>query len=99
MYPREVEEVIYEHPAVQECCVAGVPDPYRGETVKAYGVVKPGASLTEEELVAFCRERLAAYKVPRILEFRSSLPKSLVGKVLRRALVEEERQRWKEQAS
>jgi long-chain acyl-CoA synthetase len=87
VYPRDVEEVIYEHPAIQECCVAGVPDSYRGETVKAFVVVKPGATLTEDELTAFCRERLAAFKVPKLIEFRDSLPKSAVGKILRRALV------------
>ncbi|HEY8489335.1 long-chain-fatty-acid--CoA ligase [Thermaerobacter litoralis] len=93
VYPREVEEVLYEHPAVAECCVAGVPDPYRGETVKAYVVLKPGASATAEEIIAFCRERLAAYKAPKLVEFRSELPKTAVGKVLRRVLVEEERAR------
>ncbi|HEY8415911.1 MAG TPA: AMP-binding protein, partial [Thermaerobacter sp.] len=91
VYPREVEEVLYEHPAVAECCVAGVPDPYRGETVKAYVVLKPGASATTEELVSFCRQRLAPYKVPKLVEFRDSLPKTAVGKVLRRVLVEEEK--------
>ncbi|MDI3340631.1 MAG: long-chain fatty acid--CoA ligase [Sphaerobacter sp.] len=93
VYPREVEEVLYEHPSVLEAGVIGVADAYRGETVKAYVVLKPGASATPEELDAFCRERLAAYKVPRLYEFREALPKSAVGKVLRRMLVEEERQR------
>ena len=88
MYPRDVEEVIYEHPAVRECCVAGVPDDYRGETVKAFVVVRPGASLVSEDLTQFCRERLAAYKVPNVVEFRNSLPKSAVGKILRRQLVD-----------
>jgi long-chain acyl-CoA synthetase len=87
VYPRDVEEVIYEHPAIQECCVAGVPDAYRGETVKAFVVLKPGAALTADELSAYCRERLAAFKVPKLVEFRESLPKSAVGKILRRALV------------
>ncbi|MFO7173724.1 MAG: long-chain fatty acid--CoA ligase [Bacillota bacterium] len=93
VYPREVEEVLYEHPAVAEACVAGVPDPYQGERVKAYVVLKPGHQVTGEELQAYCRQRLAGYKVPREVEFRSSLPKSNVGKVLRRLLVEEERRR------
>ncbi len=93
VYPREVEEVLYEHPAVKECCVAGVPDPYRGETVKAYVVVQPGAACDVDALTAFCRERLAAYKVPRIFEFREALPKSAVGKILRRVLVDEEKAR------
>jgi long-chain acyl-CoA synthetase len=87
VYPRDVEEVLYEHPAVLECCVAGVPDQYRGETVKAYIVLRPGLEVTDEELDAFCRERLAAFKVPRIYEYRESLPKSAVGKVLRRQLL------------
>ncbi|WP_018132675.1 long-chain-fatty-acid--CoA ligase [Effusibacillus pohliae] len=92
IYPRDVEEVLYQHPAVQEAVVVGVPDQYRGETVKAVVVVKQGRSLTEEELIAFCREKLAAYKVPRIVEFRTELPKTAVGKILRRALREEARQ-------
>ncbi len=91
IYPRDVEEVLYQHPAVQECVVAGVPDAYRGETVKAYIVLKANQSLTEADLDAFCRQHLAAYKVPRLFEFRAALPKSMVGKVLRRVLVEEEK--------
>jgi long-chain acyl-CoA synthetase len=91
IYPREIEEVMYEHPSVQEVVVAGVPDPYRGETVKAYIVLKESATTTEEELNAFARKHLAAYKVPRKYEFRSELPKTAVGKILRRALVEEEK--------
>lgn len=92
IYPREVEEVLYEHPAVQEAAVVGVPDPYRGETVKAFIVLKKGKKVTEKELNAYCRERLAAYKVPRLYEFRSELPKTTIGKVLRRVLAEEEKQ-------
>jgi long-chain acyl-CoA synthetase len=91
VYPRDVEEVLYEHPAVLECCVAGVPDAYRGETVKAFVVQRAGASATPEELDAFCRERLAAFKVPRVYEFRDALPKTAVGKVLRRQLIAEEK--------
>jgi long-chain acyl-CoA synthetase len=92
IYPREVEEVLYEHPAVLEAAVIGVPDPYRGETVKAFIVLKPEyrGKVTAEEIIKFCREKLAAYKVPRIIEFRDELPKSLVGKILRRVLKEEE---------
>ncbi|WP_371928685.1 AMP-binding protein [Rossellomorea sp. KS-H15a] len=93
IYPREIEEVLYEHPAIQEVVAAGVPDPYRGETVKAYVVLKEGESLTEEELNEYSRKYLAAYKVPRIYEFRKELPKTAVGKILRRALVDEERQK------
>lgn len=91
IYPREVEEVLFEHPAVLECVVIGVPDPYRGETVKAFIVKKEGAEITEEELDKYCREKLASFKVPRKYEFRTELPKTLVGKVLRRALREEEK--------
>lgn len=93
IYPREIEEVLYEHEKIQEVVVAGVPDPYRGETVKAYVVRKQGASLTEEELDAYARKHLAAYKVPRLYEFRDELPKTAVGKILRRALIDEEKQK------
>ncbi|MBZ5201165.1 AMP-binding protein [Planomicrobium chinense] len=90
IYPREIEEVLYEHEAVQECVVAGVPDAYRGETVKAYIVQKEGYNVSEEEFNAYCREHLASFKVPRIYEFRKELPKTAVGKILRRSLVDEE---------
>ncbi|WP_142827672.1 AMP-binding protein [Planococcus soli] len=90
IYPREIEEVLYEHEAIQECVVAGIPDPYRGETVKAYIVLKEGYTVTEEELDTHCRENLASFKVPRIYEFRKELPKTAVGKILRRSLVDEE---------
>lgn len=90
IYPREIEEVLYEHEAVQECVVAGIPDPYRGETVKAYIVLKEGYNVTEEEFNVYCREHLASFKVPRIYEFRKELPKTAVGKILRRSLVDEE---------
>jgi long-chain acyl-CoA synthetase len=88
--PREVEEVLYMHPSVQEAVVAGIPDPKRGETVKAYVVLKAGQTATSEEITAFCAERLAPFKVPRLVEFRSELPKTQVGKYLRRVLIEEE---------
>jgi long-chain acyl-CoA synthetase len=90
IYPRDVEEVLYEHPAVKEAAVIGVPDPYRGETVKAFIVKKDGMDVTEEEIIRFCRANMAAYRVPRIVAFRDELPKTNVGKVLRRALREEE---------
>ncbi len=93
IYPREVEEVLFEHPKVMEAAVAGVPDAYRGETVKAYVILKPGETATAEEIIEFCRERMAKYKAPRMVEFRESLPKTMVGKVLRRVLVEEEKQK------
>jgi long-chain acyl-CoA synthetase len=91
VYPREVEEVLYEHPKVEEVSVVGVPDSYLGEVVKAFVVLRPGEEATTEEIRRFAKERLAAYKVPRVVEFRDELPKTLIGKVLRRALVEEER--------
>jgi len=91
VYPREVEEVLSEHPKIEEVCVAGVPDSYRGEVVKAFVVLRQGEEVTTEEIRSFAKERLAAYKVPRAVEFRDELPKTLIGKVLRRALVEEER--------
>jgi long-chain acyl-CoA synthetase len=86
IYPREVEEVLWEFPKILEAAVIGVPDSYRGETVKAFVVLQPGTSATTDEIIAFCRERLAAYKVPRLVVFRDSLPKSGVGKYLRREL-------------
>jgi long-chain acyl-CoA synthetase len=91
IYPREVEEVLYQHPAVLEAVAAGIPDPYRGETVKAYVVLKPGATVTAEELIAFSRQHLAAFKAPRAIEFRDSLPKTMVGKILRKELIAEEK--------
>lgn len=87
--PREVEEVLFTHPAVLEAAVAGVPSATRGEDVKAFVVLRPGHSATGEELSAFCRTQLAPYKVPHAWEFRTDLPKTTVGKVLRRVLVEE----------
>jgi long-chain acyl-CoA synthetase len=90
IYPRDVEEVLFEHPKVQEAVVAGVPDPYRGETVKAFVVLKEGQEATVEEMIGYCKEKLAAYKVPKAIEFRKELPKTAVGKVLRRFLREEE---------
>jgi long-chain acyl-CoA synthetase len=99
VYPREVEEVLYEHPKVLEVCVAGVPDAYRGETVKAFVVLRDGERATVEEIREFAKGRLAVYKVPRTVEFRAELPKTLVGKVLRRALVEEERAKAEAEAA
>jgi long-chain acyl-CoA synthetase len=90
IYPADVEAALFEHPKVREAAVVGVTDPRRGETVKTFVVLKEGQTATEEEIIAFCRERLAAYKVPRIVEFRADLPKSMIGKVLRRTLREEE---------
>jgi long-chain acyl-CoA synthetase len=97
IYPREVEDVLYEHPKVLEAAVAGVPvGEEKGERVKAYVVLKPGETATEEEIIEYCRENLAYYKVPKFVEFREDLPKTMVGKILRRVLVEEERKRLQE---
>lgn len=86
VYPREVEEVLYAHPAVMEAAVIGIPDPRHGEEVKAIVVRKPGAALDEAELRAYCKEKLAAYKYPRVIEFRDALPKGPTGKILKREL-------------
>ena len=93
VYPREVEEVLYQHPEVVEAVAVGVPDEYSGETVKVFAVRKAGSAVTEEDLVSYCKENLAPYKVPKILEFRDELPKSAVGKILKRVLAEEEREK------
>jgi len=93
IYPREVEEVLYEHPKVMEATVAGVKDPYRGETVKAYIVLKEGNTATDKEIIAFCKERLAPYKVPKKIEFKTELPKTMVGKILKRVLVDEDNEK------
>lgn len=92
VWPREVEEVIAAHPKVLEVGVAGVPDPYRGETVKAWVVLKPGETATEEEIKDFCRDQLAKYKIPTHVEFRGELPKTMVGKILRRELVRQHKE-------
>lgn len=86
VWPRDVEDVLYSHPAVREAAVVGVGDPYRGETVKAFVSLKPGRTATEEELKAFCKERMAAYKYPREIEMVDELPKTVTGKILRREL-------------
>src|SRR5690606_7936637 len=90
IYPREVEEVLATHPDVLEVAVAGVPDALRGETVKAWVVKKEGSNLTEEELIEWSKEQLARYKYPRLVEFRDQLPRTTVGKVLKRELIKEE---------
>ncbi|MBM3126351.1 MAG: long-chain fatty acid--CoA ligase [Chloroflexi bacterium] len=93
VWPREVEEVIAAHPKVMEVGVAGIPDPYRGETVKAWVVLKAGETLAEEDLKSFCKDKLAAYKVPTHYEFRTELPKTTVGKILRRELVRQHKEK------
>ena len=92
VWPREVEEVLFAHPAVMEAAVIGIPDDYRGEAVKAFIVLKPDGKgkVTDKEIIAFCRERIANFKAPRSVEFVESLPKTLVGKVVRRKLREAE---------
>ena len=95
IYPREVDEVLYQHPKVAEAVTVGIPDEYRGETIKAFIVLKPGESATDKEIVAFCKEKLTGYKIPRLIEFRDALPKSAVGKILRKILREEELQKVK----
>jgi long-chain acyl-CoA synthetase len=93
VWPREVEEVLTSNPKVLEAAVAGIPDPYRGETVKAWIVVKPGETLTEEEVKAWCKQNLAPFKVPTHVEFRTeALPKTTVGKILRRELVRQHKE-------
>lgn len=96
IFPRDIEEVLYTHPKIMEATAIGISDPYRGETLKAYVVLKEGETLTEEEVIEFCKENLAAYKVPKLVEFRTELPKTMVGKILRRALREEEEKKTKE---
>ncbi len=90
IYPREIDEVLHSHPKIKEAVTVGIPHDQRGERIKAYIVVKEGESLSRSAVIAFCREKLANYKIPRKVEFRNELPKAMVGKVLRRALREEE---------
>ena len=99
VYPREIDEVLYEHPKVLEAVTVGVPHPTRGEIIKAYVVPKAGEKLTKGEIIAHCREQLANYKLPKQVEFRDELPKTIVGKVLRRALRAEEMQRISDAAA
>jgi long-chain acyl-CoA synthetase len=89
IYPKDIDQVLSEHPKVAQAVAVGIPDRYRGETVKALVVLKPGESATEEEILDFCRKNLAKYKVPTELEFRQALPKSTSGKILRRMLRQE----------
>jgi len=90
IYPREVDEVLYQHPKISEAVTVGIPDTYRGETVKAFIVLKSGESVTEKDIISFCKQKLASYKVPKIIEFRDAIPKSAVGKILRKILRDEE---------
>ncbi|WP_337287643.1 long-chain fatty acid--CoA ligase [Candidatus Methylomirabilis sp.] len=99
VYPREVEEPLYEHLKVKEVVAVGLPDPYRGETVKVYIVLKEGERATEQEIIDFCKQRMAKHKVPTLVEFRQELPKTVVGKALRRTLREEEMAKRKSQGA
>jgi long-chain acyl-CoA synthetase len=99
IYPREIEEVLYQHPAVLEAAAIGVPDSYRGESAKAFVVLKPGQTATADELIAYCKQHLAPYKVPRAIDFRDALPKTMIGKILRRELVAEEKQKMEKQTA
>jgi len=93
VYPKEVDDILFGHPKVFEACCIGIPDEYRGESLKAFIVPKPGEHLTEEELISFCRDKMTAYKVPKEVEFLEELPKSAIGKVLRRKLREIDKQK------
>jgi len=92
VWPTEVEEVVDQHPAVMECAAAGIPDESSGERVKIWVVLRPGEDLSLADVVDFCQEKLAGYKIPAQLEVRNSLPKTGVGKILRRVLLEEDNQ-------
>jgi long-chain acyl-CoA synthetase len=93
VYPRDVEEPLYQHPKVKEAVAVGIPDARWGEAVKVYIVLREGESATAQEIIDYCHARMARYKVPKFVEFRRELPKSLVGKVLRRELLAEEKLR------
>ena len=93
VYPTEIDDILFSHPDIIEACCIGVPDQYQGETVKAYVVVQPDKTLTEDEVKVFCKERMASYKVPTEIEFIRELPKSAVGKILRRKLREMDQQK------
>ncbi|MBN1882452.1 MAG: AMP-binding protein, partial [Deltaproteobacteria bacterium] len=95
IYPRDIDEVLFEHPKVVEACAIGVPHEYRGETVKAFVVLKEGETATEQEMIEYCKEKLAAYKVPKVIEFIDDLPKSAVGKILRKELRAKEMEKMK----
>jgi long-chain acyl-CoA synthetase len=95
IYPVELDDVLMSHPKVLEACTIGIPHDYRGETVKAFIVTKPGEALTEEDVVSYCKNNLAAYKVPKLIEFIDELPKSAVGKILRRKLKDMEMDKLK----
>ncbi|MCX8124688.1 MAG: long-chain fatty acid--CoA ligase [Spirochaetes bacterium] len=93
IFPLEIDEILFQHPKILEACTIGVPDPYRGEVPKAFVVVKPGEQLTKEEIIAYCKEKLAPYKVPKDIEFIDALPKSAIGKILRKEVRQMERKK------
>lgn len=93
VYPRDIDEVLYQHPKVQEACSIGIPDPKRGENIKVFVVLREGETATQEEMIAYCKTKLASYKLPTEVEFRKELPKTNVGKILRKQLKEEEMER------
>ncbi|HOS97419.1 MAG TPA: long-chain fatty acid--CoA ligase, partial [Deltaproteobacteria bacterium] len=93
IFPQEIDEILFTHPKVLEACTIGIPDAYRGEAPKAYVVPKPGETIDRDELIRFLKERLAAYKVPKDIEIMNELPKSAVGKILRKELRDLERKK------
>lgn len=90
VYPRDIEEVFYENPNIQEACAIGIPHPTRGEAIKVFAVLKQGKTATQEELIEYCRDKLARYKLPTEIEFRDDLPKTNMGKILKKELRAEE---------
>jgi long-chain acyl-CoA synthetase len=95
VYPRDIDEVFFEHPKVQEACAIGIPHPTRGEQIKVFVVLKEGETATQEELIGYCKTKLAAYKLPTQIEFRKELPKTNVGKILRKTLRAEDMEKGK----
>jgi long-chain acyl-CoA synthetase len=90
VYPRDVEEALFRHPKIKDAVVVGVPEEFMGEMIKAYVVLRDGETATEEEIIEHCGRELAKFKVPKAVEFRNELPRTIVGKVLRRVLLQEE---------
>lgn len=98
IFPLEIDEILFQHPKILVACTIGVPDAYRGEAPKAFVVIKPGEQLTKEEIIAYCKEKLSPYKVPKDIEFIDSLPKSAIGKILRKEVRELERKKREQTA-